>query len=153
MSIAVFPGSFDPFTKGHEAVVRRGALIFDQLIIAVGTNTSKQHYFSQEQRLKMIESVFADEPKVSVRAFSGLTVDFCREVGAHHILRGLRDEKDFGYEKNIAVMNRDLDKGIDTVFLVTDPAYSSISSSILREIAKNKGDIRPFLPNGMDIEV
>jgi len=150
--IAVFPGSFDPFTKGHEAVVRRGTTMFDKIVVAIGENTSKKYMFDLQQRIAMVESVFEKDSNVDVVTFSGLTVNYCKKIGASHILRGLRDEKDFGYERNIAIMNRDLVATIDTVFMITDPALSAISSTILREILKNKGDITAFLPDGMEFD-
>jgi pantetheine-phosphate adenylyltransferase len=152
MKVAVFPGSFDPFTKGHESVVSRGADLFDKVIIAIGTNTSKKYFFDLEQRTAMINSVFANQPKVEVHSFEGLTVDFCKKIGATYILRGLRDSGDFSYEKRIAVMNQSMNDGLETIFLLTDPALAGISSTILREILRNNGDISPFVPLGMKIE-
>lgn len=151
MNIAVFPGSFDPFTKGHESVVRRGCILFDKLIIGVGSNTTKKYMFDIEQRTAMIERVFADEDRIEVRSFSGLTVDFCKEQNAKYILRGLRDGKDFFYENSIAVMNNSLSPDIETVFLLTAAEYAGISSTILREILRNNGDISSFVPEGMMI--
>lgn len=151
MNIAVFPGSFDPFTKGHESVVRRGCILFDKLIIGVGSNTTKKYMFDIEERTAMIERVFADEDRIEVRSFSGLTVDFCKEQDAKYILRGLRDGKDFFYENSIAVMNNSLSPGIETVFLLTAAEYAGISSTILREILRNNGDISSFVPEGMMI--
>ena len=152
MKIAVFPGSFDPFTKGHESVVRRGALLFDKVIIGIGTNTSKSYYFKQEQRMEMVSSVFSDTINVEVTEFQGLTVDFCKNIDASYILRGLRDGKDFFYENHIAVMNKNMAPGIETVFLLTDPEHAGISSTILREILRNNGNISPFVPEGMKID-
>jgi pantetheine-phosphate adenylyltransferase len=151
MNTAVFPGSFDPFTRGHESVVRRGCALFDKLIIGVGTNTTKKYMFDINERTAMIERVFADEDRVEVLSFSGLTVDFCREQQAAYILRGLRDGKDFFYENSIAVMNTSLSPGLETVFLLTAAEYAGISSTILREILRNNGDISPFVPEGMMI--
>lgn len=151
MNIAVFPGSFDPFTRGHESVVRRGAILFDKLIIGVGTNTTKKYMYDLQERKAMIDRVFADEDRVEVQEFSGLTVDFCKAVGARYILRGLRDGKDFFYENSIAVMNQKLSPGLETVFLLTAAEYAGISSTILREILRNDGDISPFVPEGMMI--
>lgn len=152
MKTAIFPGSFDPFTKGHESVVRRGLGLFDRIIVAVGTNTTKSYYFSPEQRMKMISKTFQGESSVEIASFDGLTVDFCRENDIHFILRGLRDGKDFFYEKNIALMNHSLERGVQTVFLLTDPEHAWISSTIIREILRNEGDVSPFLPDGMVID-
>jgi pantetheine-phosphate adenylyltransferase len=152
MTIAVFPGSFDPFTSGHESVVRRACNLFDKIIIGVGTNTTKKYYFPLEKRKQMIDDVFSEEPKVSVQDFDGLTVDFCKKVGAKVILRGLRDGKDFFYENSIAVMNQNMAPELETVFLLTSPQTAGISSTILREILRNNGDISPFIPKGMKID-
>ncbi len=151
MNNAVFPGSFDPFTLGHESVVRRGCKLFDKLIIGVGTNTTKSYLFDLDERTAMIERVFADEKRIEVKSFSGLTVDFCKEHNANYILRGLRDGKDFFYENSIAVMNTSLSPGLETVFLLTAAEYAGISSTILREILRNNGDISAFVPEGMMI--
>jgi len=151
MTTAVFPGSFDPFTLGHESIVRRGCALFDRVIIAVGTNTSKKYYFDIEHRKAMIDSVFTDTDQVLVTRFDGLTVDYCKQVDAQFILRGLRDGKDFFYENSIAIMNKSMSEDIETVFLLTEPEYQGISSTILREILRNKGDISRFVPIGMKI--
>jgi len=152
MKTAIFPGSFDPFTRGHESVVRRGLGLFDRIIVAVGTNTTKSYYFSTEQRIEMISKTFQGESGVEVASFDGLTVDFCKDNDIHFILRGLRDGKDFFYEKNIALMNHSLEQGVQTVFLLTDPEHAWISSTIIREILRNDGDVSPFLPDGMVID-
>lgn len=145
--IGVFPGSFDPFTKGHEAVVRKGLKVFDKIIIAVGVNISKKYMFTLEKRMLHINNLFEGEAGVEVQSYQQqLTVDFCKEVGASHIVRGLRDSKDFQYEKPIAHMNFEI-AGIDTVFLLTEQKYSAINSSIIREIHKNNGPIEPFVTN------
>lgn len=142
--IGVFPGSFDPFTKGHEAVIRKASGIFDKIIIAVGVNSSKNYQFSLEKRIQHINDIFQDDQKVEVQSFHKLTVDFCKEIGAKHIVRGLRNSNDFEYEQAIAHMNFDL-AGIDTVFFLTELKYNAISSSIVREIYKNDGDIEQFV--------
>lgn len=145
--IGVFPGSFDPFTKGHEALVRKSLSVFDKIIVAVGVNTSKKYMFDLEKRMLHINDLFKDEDRIEVQSFQKkLTVDFCKEVGASHIVRGLRDSKDFQYEKPIAHMNFDI-AGIDTVFLLTEQKYSAINSSIIREIHKNEGAIDAFVTN------
>jgi pantetheine-phosphate adenylyltransferase len=144
--IGVFPGSFDPFTKGHEVVVRKSLSLFDEVIIGVGVNSTKNYMFSLEKRIAHINSLFEDTPKVRVESFQSLTVDFCKEVGASMIIRGLRDSKDFQYEKSIAHMNRDI-SGVETVFFLTEQKYSAINSSIIREIHKNGGPIDAFVTN------
>ena len=144
--IGLFPGSFDPFTKGHEAVIVKSLQVFDEIIIGVGVNSSKQYMFDLDKRIAHIESLFKSSQNVSVQQFQSLTVNFCKEVGATHIVRGLRDSKDFEYEKSIAHMNFDL-SGIDTVFFLTEQKYSAISSSIIREIHKNGGPIEAFVSN------
>lgn len=146
MKKACFPGSFDPFTKGHEDVVRRGLTLFDSIVIAVGQNSSKQSFFSLESRLTHIKSLFSDEPRVEVATFSGLTIDFCKEQHCTHLLRGLRDNKDFNYEQPIALMNRTM-SALETVFLLPDPSLLEINSTIVREIYKNGGKIDAFVTN------
>ena len=144
--IAVFPGSFDPFTKGHECVVEKAVKLFDHLVIAIGQNTSKNYLFDIDQRKVHIESIFKNHENVSVREFGGLTVAFCKEIGAEFIVRGLRDSKDFGYERSIAQMNIDI-SGIESVFFMTVPEYTAINSSIVREIYKSGGSIELFVTN------
>ena len=143
---ACFPGSFDPFTKGHEDVVRRGLSLFDEIVIAVGVNTSKSPYFDLEKRIAHIKNLFANEPRVIVQTFSGLTVTFCKENGCKHILRGLRDTKDFNYEQPIALLNRDM-ADIETVFVMPDPQLMAINASIIREIHKSGGEIDKYVTN------
>ncbi len=142
--IGVFPGSFDPFTKGHEAVIRKSLGVFDKIIIAVGVNSSKKYLFSLEKRMLHINELFKDEDTVEVQSFQKLTVDFCKDLGAKHIVRGLRNSNDFEYEQAIAHMNFDL-AGIDTVFFLTEQKFNAISSSIIREIYKNNGVIEQFV--------
>jgi len=144
--IAVFPGSFDPFTKGHECVVEKALKLFDQVIIGIGQNTSKSYLFDIEKRKEHIASIFESSSRVSVEEFSGLTVEFCKEIGAQFIVRGLRDSKDFGYERSIAQMNQEI-SGIESVFFMTVPEYTAINSSIVREIFKSKGSIDLFVTN------
>lgn len=144
--IAVFPGSFDPFTKGHECVVEKAVKLFDHLVIAIGQNTSKNYLFDIDQRKVHIESIFKNHENVSVREFGGLTVAFCKEIGAEFIVRGLRDSKDFGYERSIAQMNIEI-SGIESVFFMTVPEYTAINSSIVREIYKSGGSIELFVTN------
>lgn len=142
--IGVFPGSFDPLTKGHEAIIRKSLSVFDKIVVAVGVNSSKAYMFSLEKRMSHINELFKDDDQVEVQSFQKLTVDFCKDIGANHIVRGLRDSKDFQYEKPIAHMNFDL-AGIDTVFFLTELKYNAISSSIIREIYKNNGSIEQFV--------
>ncbi len=144
--IAVFPGSFDPITKGHEEIVRRALPLFDEIIVAIGQNTSKASLFSLEQRVNWIETTFSDCPKVRVHTYEGLTVDFCRKHGAAFILRGVRNGGDYEYERSIAQMNKAMHSDVETVLLFSDLAFASIHSTIIREIIKNKGDVSQFLP-------
>ena len=146
MKIGVFPGSFDPFTKGHEAIVRQALDLFDEVIIGIGVNSSKTYCFQLDQRIRHIESLFTEYPKVRVASYQVLTVDFAKEIGANHIIRGLRDSKDFEYERSIAHMNGMLG-GIATVFFLTDQAYSAVNATIVREIYRNHGDISHFVTN------
>jgi pantetheine-phosphate adenylyltransferase len=144
--IALFPGSFDPFTNGHLDVVRRGTELFDQVIVAIGNNSSKQRYLPVEQMVEMISAVFQDEPRVAVCAFKGLTATFAREAGANYLLRGLRNTTDFEYENTIAQANRHLNPDLETVFLITSPALAAISSTIIREIHRFGGNVDDFVP-------
>ena len=146
MKRAVFPGSFDPLTLGHQDIVERGATIFDEIIVGIGYNAEKSHIFSIEQRKEFIVQCFQDNPKVKVMDYQGLTIDFCKSVGANYLLRGVRNNGDFEFEKAIARTNREL-SNIETVFLLTSIQTSFISSSIVREIIRNKGDYKRFVPD------
>ena len=146
MKRAVFPGSFDPLTLGHQDIVERGATIFDEIIVGIGYNAEKSHMFSIEQRKEFIAQCFQDNPKVKVMDYQGLTIDFCKSVGANYLLRGVRNNSDFEFEKAIAQTNREL-SNIETVFLLTSIQTSFISSSIVREIIRNKGDYKRFVPD------
>ena len=146
MKRAVFPGSFDPLTLGHQDIVERGATIFDEIIVGIGYNAEKSNMFSIEQRKEFIAQCFQDNPKVKVMDYQGLTIDFCKSVGANYLLRGVRNNGDFEFEKAIARTNREL-SNIETVFLLTSIQTSFISSSIVREIIRNKGDYKRFVPN------
>ena len=150
--IALFPGSFDPFTRGHESIVRRALPLFDRFIIAIGVNADKRSFMTMEQRKAWIESVFNDDPRVEVLTYSGLTVDLAREVGAQFIVRGVRLIQDFENEKHLAEINRDL-TGIETILLYTLPEYSHISSSIVRELVRYGQDVSPYLPEGADTSI
>lgn len=150
--IAVFPGSFDPFTLGHESVVNRALKIFDKVIIGIGFNTTKTAYFPIEKRIEWIKKVFDDmTDRVEVKSFKGLTVDFCRAEKAGYILRGLRTASDFEYERTIAQTNKAMYEGIETVFLLTLPQHTYINSSVIREIIKQGGDASRFLPKNYKI--
>lgn len=149
--IAVFPGSFDPITKGHENVVKRALPLFDEIIVAVGVNSSKKTLFPLEQRVAWIKATFNFEPKIRVETYEGLTVRYCLEKQAGFILRGLRNATDFQFEKGIAQMNRDMVSGVDTIFFMTSPEFSAISSTIVRDIIRNDGDVSKFIPNAIDI--
>ena len=143
--IAVFPGSFDPFTKGHEDVVNKALELFDEVVIGIGVNSSKKYFFDLDKRVKHIESLFENK-KIKVLTYQKLTVDFCKDINANFIVRGLRDNKDFEYEKSIAHMNTEI-SNIQTIFLLTAQNYGAINSSIVREIFKNKGNIDSFVTN------
>lgn len=148
---AVFPGSFDPFTVGHEEIVRRALPLFDRIIIAVGENSEKKNLFSIEKRLAMISKVFEGESRVEVSRFSGLTVDFCRQRKAGYLLRGLRTAADFEYERALGQMNRKMAPGIDTVFLLTSAEHTPINSTIVRDIIARGGDASRFVPKAIKI--
>lgn len=144
--IALFPGSFDPITLGHVDIIERAVPLFDEIKIAVGTNSAKNYLFSLEQRVQWIEQTFAHEPKVSVITYEGLTVDFAREQGVQFLLRGLRNPADFEFEKAIAQANREMVPDLETVFLLTSARYAYISSSIVREVYHHGGDFQKFVP-------
>ena len=149
--IAFFPGSFDPISKGHEDIVRRALPMFDEIVVALGVNTSKNYMFTFEQRLKWIEKTFADFPTVKVVSYQGLTVDTCKEHKANFILRGLRNSNDYEYEKSIAMMNQAMAPGIETIYLNTRPEWAAISSTIIRDIIKNQGNSEAFLASGVQL--
>ncbi|MDR3268091.1 MAG: pantetheine-phosphate adenylyltransferase [Tannerella sp.] len=143
---AIFPGTFDPFTVGHQSLIERALHLVDEIIIAIGINQNKNNYFSLEQRVASISHLYKDEPRVKIQAYESLTVDFAQQVEAHFILRGIRSINDFEYEKNIADVNRKL-TGIDTFILFTEPDYTYISSSIVRELLSFGKDVSGFVPN------
>lgn len=145
MKKAVFPGSFDPITNGHVDVIKRALPLFDEIIIAIGSNADKKYMFTLEERMHFIEETFANEPKVTVENYQGLTIDYCKEKGADFLLRGLRNPADFEFEKAIAHANR-LVSGIETVFLLTAVDTSFISSSIARDFIRNNGDYSLLVP-------
>jgi pantetheine-phosphate adenylyltransferase len=144
--ICLFPGTFDPITLGHVDIITRALPLFDRIIVAVGINAGKAPMFSAEQRQLWIEDIFKDEPRVNGAVYEGLTVDYCREIGARFILRGIRYVSDFEYEKTIADANRTMDPGLETVFLTGEPKYTSVASTIVRDILRNRGNASPFIP-------
>jgi pantetheine-phosphate adenylyltransferase len=150
--IAVFPGSFDPFTLGHESVVRRSLNLFDTIIVAVGVHSGKEPLISVESRVDMINEVFETEEKVYADFFEGLTVDFCRKVKANYMLRGIRTAADFEYERAIAQINKRMLPEVESIFLLTSPEHTPINSTIIRDIIRNHGDASQFLPEGIDLK-
>ncbi len=144
--IAVFPGSFDPITNGHLDLVNRALPLFEKIIVAVGINQQKSALLPLETRLQWLEQVFSDQPRVEIASFEGLTVNFCRQVDAHYLIRGLRNASDFDYEKTISQLNTIIGKDLETVFLISKPEFSHISSTIVREIIRGKGDVSAFVP-------
>lgn len=151
MKRALFPGSFDPITLGHYDIINRGIKLFDEVVVAIGVNADKKYMFTLEERKKFIEASFANEPKVKVTTYEGLTIDYCKEIDAEFILRGLRNPADFEFEKAIAHTNRKLSK-IETVFLLTAAKTSYISSSIVRDVIRNHGDYTRLVPNSVRIK-
>jgi pantetheine-phosphate adenylyltransferase len=150
MKKAIFPGSFDPFTLGHHSIVKRALTFMDEVIVGIGINEGKRSLIPAEKRVDMIRRLYADEPRVKVEAYSGLTVDFAREQAAEFIIRGIRTVKDFEYEEGIADINRKL-TGIETIFLFTEPELASVSSSVVRELLHYGKDVSMFLPEGMEL--
>lgn len=150
--IAVFPGSFDPITKGHESIVKRALPLFDSIIVAIGNNSTKSSMFSLEKRRQWLEQTFSANPKIKIVDYSSLTIELCREYRANYIIRGLRSVTDFEYESNIAKMNRMMEPGIETVFMLSLPEFSGIHSTIIREIIKHGGNISQFIPSGIAIK-
>ena len=150
MRKAIFPGTFDPFTIGHFSVVKRALTFMDEVVIGIGVNDSKRTWFPVEKRLEMIRKLYADEPRIKVEAYSGLTIDFAKECGAQFIVRGIRTVRDFEYEETIADINRKL-AGIETLLLFTEPELTSVSSTIVRELLQYGKDVSAFLPKGMQL--
>jgi pantetheine-phosphate adenylyltransferase len=146
MKIAVFPGSFDPITLGHVDLVKRAVPLFDKLIVSVGVNTQKSTLFDLEQRIMWLKEVFSDFDNVEIDHFTGLTVNYCKDQNARYILRGLRNASDFDYEKTISQLNTIIGDNVETIFLISQPEFSHISSTIVREIIKGDGDVSPFVP-------
>jgi pantetheine-phosphate adenylyltransferase len=144
--IALFPGTFDPITVGHVNILERALPLFDEIVVGIGHNSTKTTLFPLEQREGWIREIFKNSPKISVSSYEGLTVDFCKKINANYILRGLRNMSDFDYEKNIAQMNKLVSDNVESIFLMCDPAYTPISSSVVRDLIRNGGDAGPFLP-------
>lgn len=152
MKKAIFPGTFDPFTKGHYSVVERALTFMDHIVIAIGVNDNKRTFFKTEKRLAMIKELYKGNPRISVEAYSNLTVDFAKETGAEFIIRGIRTVKDFEYEEAIADVNRKL-SGIETILLFTEAELTCISSSIVRELLSYGKDVSGFIPEGLDLNI
>lgn len=150
--VAVFPGSFDPFTKGHENVISRSLHLFDEIIVAIGTHSQKTNHFSLESRLQMIKELYKHEKKVKVDHYNGLTIDYVKRIDAKFLLRGLRTSADFEYERAIAQVNRKMNPEVETVFLLTAPELTPVNSTIVREILRHGGDVSMFIPDGIDLE-
>lgn len=150
--VAIFPGSFDPFTIGHESIVRRALPMFDEIVIMIGFNSNKKSFFNLKKRMNWIEQVFYNEPHIKVKSHEGLTVDFCKKAGANYILRGLRTSSDFEYERAIAQVNKKMHPQIETVFLLTMPEHTPINSSIVRDIILHGGDASMFLPKNLNMD-
>lgn len=144
--IALFPGTFDPITVGHLNILERAIPLFDEVVIGIGHNSSKSTLFPLDQRENWIKEIFKNVPKVRVESYEGLTVDFCQKINANYILRGLRNMSDFDYEKNIAQMNKLVSNHIESIFLMCDPEYTPISSSVVRDLIRNGGNAAPYLP-------
>jgi pantetheine-phosphate adenylyltransferase len=150
--IALFPGSFDPITIGHVDVITRALDLFDKIIIGVGNNNTKSYMFPLNDRVQWIQDSFADFPQVTVEAYNGLTVDYCKKVNARYILRGLRTSADFEFERSIAQMNHYLERGIETVFILSSPQYTPVSSTIVRDIIRHGGNATPFVADGVRLK-
>ena len=149
--IALFPGSFDPITKGHESIILRALPLFDKIIIAIGVNEQKKSFFPLENRKKWIRLVFEKYDQIDVITYEGLTVDLCKKLNVTYILRGLRTSADFEFERSIGQMNKKMLPELETVFLLTTPEYTALNSNIVREIIRYGGDVSDFIPNGFDI--
>ncbi len=150
--IAVFPGSFDPLTKGHESIVQRALPLFDSIIVAIGSNSTKSSMFPIEKRKNWLEQTFASYSNIKIIDYASLTVELCRKHGATYILRGLRSVTDYEYESSIAKMNRLMEPGIETIFMLALPEFSAIHSTIIREIMKHGGDVSQFIPSGIELK-
>ena len=146
MKIALFPGSFDPITIAHVDILKRALPLFDKIVVGIGLNSSKQNFLSAEKREEMVKTIFAGNDNVEVQLYEGLTVDFCRKINAKYMVRGIRSASDFEYERAIAQINQTMMPEVETILLLSKPEYSAISSTIVRDILRNKGDVSPFVP-------
>ncbi len=146
MKIALFPGSFDPITIAHVDILKRALPLFDKIVVGIGLNSSKQNFLSAEKREEMVKTIFAGNENVEVQLYEGLTVDFCRKINAKYMVRGIRSASDFEYERAIAQINQTMMPEVETILLLSKPEYSAISSTIVRDILRNKGDVSPFVP-------
>lgn len=146
MKIALFPGSFDPITIAHVDILKRALPLFDKIVVGIGLNSSKQGFLSADKREEIVRKVFEHEPKVEVELYEGLTVDFCRLINAQYMVRGVRSVSDFEYEKAIAQINQTMMPEVETIIILSKPEYSAISSTIVRDILRNNGDVSKFLP-------
>jgi pantetheine-phosphate adenylyltransferase len=151
--ICLFPGTFDPVTLGHIDIIDRAIPLFDKIYVGIGINSAKNPMFSAEQRMEWFKEIYKEEPKVESVVYDGLTVHYCKTIGATFILRGIRYVSDFEYEKTIADANRTLDKNIETIFLTGEPKYTSVASTIVRDIIRNGGDASPFLPEAVNLSL
>jgi pantetheine-phosphate adenylyltransferase len=149
LRICLFPGTFDPVTLGHVDIINRSINLFDKIVVGIGKNSRKGPMFSSEQRMAWISEIYKDQPKVACAIYDGLTVNYCKIIGANFILRGIRYVSDFEYEKTIADANRTLDASIETIFLTGEPKFTSVASTIVRDIIRNGGDASPFLPEAV----
>lgn len=149
--ICLFPGTFDPMTLGHVDIIKRSVPLFDKLIIAIGVNANKTPMFTVEQRTEWIQEIFKDYPTVSVTNYTGLTINYCKQIGANYMMRGIRYIADFEYEKAIADMNRSLAPEIETIFLTCAPEYATVSSTIVRDVIRNGGDVSHFVPKEIKV--
>lgn len=147
--IAVFPGSFDPITRGHESVIRQAIPLFDKIIVALGENPQKETFFPIEKRKSWLKKVFENEPSIDIMTYEGLTIDFCNRVGAKYIIRGLRTSADFEFERSIGQINKQMNPEIETVFFLTRTQYTPLNSAIVRDILRNGGDPTPFVPDAV----
>ena len=149
--VAVFPGSFSPFTIGHKSVIERALPLFDSIIIAIGINSKKNQLFSMKERMKWIEDIYEENTKIEIKTYQGLTVDFCKKEGANFIIRGLRNSHDFRFERDIAQTNKELNPKIETIFIIADASISHISSTTIRDIIRNGGNVSKFLPKEINL--
>ena len=150
--IAIFPGSFDPITIGHVDIIQRALPLFDKIIISVGSNSEKKYFFNLEKRIQWIKKVFIKNPKIEVKSYNKLTVEFAKDSNARFLIRGLRNISDFEFEKTMAHANSELNPSIESLFLLTKPKYSFITSTVVRDTIRNDGDYRKFIPNQVVID-